>query len=216
MAIRPEDVAFLEQDIAHYDMVILQLEIPMEINILVARYASAKGVPVMLNAAPSDELPQELLQNITYISPNEHEAADITGISIDCGSGEALEKRTRAVAAKLMEMGVDHALITLGARGAAFGDRKEFLLCPAREDVTVVDPTAAGDSFVAAFCTAVCCGAAHGRAVEFANDVAAITVSRMGAQPSLPTIGEVAAGWNGEDRVKFRQIYAVLQEGKTA
>lgn len=80
----------------------------------------------------------------------------------------------------------------------------------------MVDPTAAGDSFVAAFCTAVCCGAAHGQAVEFANDVAAITVSRMGAQPSLPTISEVAAGWSGEERAKFRQIYAVLQEGKTA
>ena len=216
MAIRPEDVAFLEEDIAHYDMVILQLEIPMEINILVARYARAKGVPVMLNAAPSDKLPLELLQNITYISPNEHEAADITGISIDCDSGETLENRVRAATAKLMEMGVDHALITLGSRGAAFGDREEFLLCPAREGVTVVDPTAAGDSFVAAFCTAVCCGAGHGQAVEFANDVAAITVSRMGAQPSLPTIEEVAAGWSGEERTKFRQIYTVLQEGKTA
>ena len=110
MAITPEEVAFLKEEVAQYDMVILQLEIPMEINAIVARYAHEKGVPVMLNSAPYADMPQELLENITYISPNEHEAALLTGREL------ATDEDIRWALRKIQEKGVRNALITLGSR----------------------------------------------------------------------------------------------------
>lgn len=185
MKITPEDVAFLEQEIANYDMVILQLEIPMQINEIVAEYAFKKGVPVMLNSAPSAPLSKELLSHLTYISPNEHEAQDITGISPDS------EENIRKAADRLLEMGVQNALITLGSKGAVFANKDVFLKSPCIDSGKPVDPTAAGDSFIGAFCTAVCLGADYESALQFANCTAGITVTRMGAQPSLPSIDEV-------------------------
>ena len=71
---------FLKDAIADFDMVILQHEIPQEVNCVVAEYAKAKGVPVMLNPAPSAEVPEKLISCLTYISPNEHEAEDMVKI----------------------------------------------------------------------------------------------------------------------------------------
>lgn len=185
MLIRPEDVAYLKEDIKHYDMVMLQHEIPMEINELVAGYAHAAGVPVMLNPAPSAPLAQEYLARLSYISPNEHEAADLLGFPIvseaDCEKGIGL----------LRERGVGHVMITRGSEGAAFGDENGLQFSPCVKADQVVDPTAAGDSFVAAFCTATCAGLESRDALIFANHTASITVSRMGAQPSLPSLDEV-------------------------
>lgn len=185
MEIIPDDIAFLEQEIVNYDMVILQLEIPMRINEIVAGYAFTQGVPVMLNSAPSAPLSKELLSHLTYISPNEHEAFDLTGITPD--SGESIRKAINSLNGK----GVKNVLITLGNKGAAFGNQALFLTSPCIDCGKLVDPTAAGDSFVGAFCTAVCMGVNTEKALQFANCTAGITVSRMGAQPSLPSIQEV-------------------------
>lgn len=193
MAITPDDIAFLKDTISDFDMVILQLEIPMAINELVAEYAFNAGVPVMLNSAPSAPLSPELLSHLAYISPNEHEAADITGIAIRKENGSVNAEDIRANIAALREMGVRNALITLGSSGAIFGNEDEYIYSPCVDVVEVKDPTAAGDSFVGAFCTAVCAGLCHKEALEFANYVATLTVSRMGAQPSLPTLDEVLA-----------------------
>lgn len=185
MRITAEDVAFLKEGIAEYDMVILQYEIPMEINELVAGYAHAKGVPVMLNTAPSAPTSGELLGHVAYISPNEHEAQDLTGIAVTD------EASAREAAEKLLSRGVQNVLITRGSEGAVLKNEKEFIVSPCVRCEKVADPTAAGDSFVGAFCTAVCLGATHEEALVFANCTAHITVSRMGAQPSLPTLTEV-------------------------
>ena len=186
MDIGSADIAFLKEKIAEYDMVMLQLEIPMDINIQVARWAKEKGVPVMLNSAPFTPIPEELLQCLTYISPNEHEAKLLTGLAVETDAG--IEK---AIAA-LQRMGVQNSLITLGERGAACaGKEGRVLFSPALTGIEVRDTTAAGDSFVAAFCTAVCMDLPMDRAMCFANHTAAITVSRMGAMPSLPTLEEV-------------------------
>ena len=188
MAITPEEVAFLKEEVAQYDMVILQLEIPMEINAIVARYAHEKGVPVMLNSAPYADMPQELLENITYISPNEHEAALLTGREL------ATDEDIRWALRKIQEKGVRNALITLGSRGVAYlSESGELLVAPAAKNIRVMDPTAAGDSFVGAFCTAVCSGMEIGQALVFANYTAGLTCCRMGAQPSLPLLHEVFA-----------------------
>lgn len=194
MAIRAEDVAFLREDIARYDMVILQLEIPMEINCLVASYAHAKGVPVMLNSAPYAPMPEQLLKNITYISPNEHEAALLTGRELQT------DEDIRWALREIQRMGVRNALITLGSRGVAYlSEDGQLLLAPAARDVHVKDPTAAGDSFVGAFCTAICSGMEIGDALTFANYTAGLTCSRMGAQPSLPQLEEVFRFLDAQD-----------------
>ena len=191
MEILPEEIAFLEARIGQYDMVILQLEIPLRINIRVAQYAKAKGVPVMLNPAPSAPLPEELLECLTYLSPNEHEAQDLTGVRIAHEGRWVDVDAVRRAAAILQSKGVQNVLITLGSAGAALVQGKEFYMSPAVENVRAVDPTAAGDSFVGAFCTAVCRGMNPGQALCFANYTAALTVSRMGAMPSLPSLEEV-------------------------
>ena len=184
--IAPAEIAFLEESISDYDMVMLQLEISMEINQMVAAYAHAKGVPVMLNCAPIAPLPEELLKHVTYLSPNEHEAKILTGIEVkdDASIIQAL--------GCIHAMGVERALITLGDRGVAYENEDGVLMySKALSGLDVKDTTAAGDSFVGAFCTAVCLGVEMKRALEFANHTAALTVCRMGAQPSLPTIREV-------------------------
>lgn len=180
-----EDVAFLEEKIADFDMVIMQHEITQSVNCKVAEYAKAKGVPVMLNPAPSAEVPMELISCLTYISPNEHEAEDIIGIKPE--GDDAIDK---AVAA-LHNMGVNNVIITLGKAGCAFSDGIKLINSPSIDIAPVVDPTAAGDSFIGAFCTATAAGIMPGDALVFANCTAGITVSRMGAQTSLPTYDEV-------------------------
>lgn len=191
MTLKPEDVAFLKDTIGNYDLVVLQLEIPMEINVLVARYAYEKGVPVMLNSAPSAPLPEELLHYLTYLSPNEHEAFDLTGVEIAHNGSDVDMEAVKTAAEALRKKGVDQVLITLGSAGAALVNDDGFYHCGAVQGVKAVDPTAAGDSFVGAFCVAICRGMPIGDALTFANHTAALTVSKMGAMPSLPTLAEV-------------------------
>ena len=191
MAITPEDIAFLKEEISQYDLLMLQLEIPMEINQLAARYAWEQGVPVMLNPAPSAPLSSELLSHVTYLSPNEHEAADLAGCPA-LRTGNVLDReRIRAAAASLRKRGAENVLITLGDAGAALDNGRELKLSPCVPGVHAVDPTAAGDSFVASFCVGICSGWSAGQALDFANRAAALTVSAMGAMPSLPTMEQV-------------------------
>lgn len=185
MDITLQDIAFLEKEVSKYDMVMLQLEIPMEINIAVAKFAKAAGVPVMLNPAPADKLPEELLSCLTYISPNEHEAKEITGIE------PTNENGIKECVAALKKMGVENVLITLGKEGCAFCNGDEVVISPSVKAEKVVDPTAAGDSFMGAFCTAIAAGISVEKSLLFANCVGSLTVSKMGAQTSLSYLDDV-------------------------
>jgi len=191
MEIKPDDVAFLKETVEEYDMVVLQLEIPMEINEIVARFAHDKGVPVLLNPAPAAPLSDELLSCLTYIAPNEHEAAQLTGVVIHKENNEVNMDDVKAAADVLLAKGVQNVIITLGSSGAVIADKNGINFSPCVDIVEVKDPTAAGDSFVGAFTTAVCAGLNHRQALDFANYTATLTVSRMGAQPSLPALDEV-------------------------
>lgn len=193
MTITPDDVAFLKDTIADYDMVILQFEIPMAINVLVAGWAREAGVPVMVNPAPAAPIPDELLRCADFFSPNEHEAAALTGVKIGTEGGVCMADLKEA-AAILRGKGVRHLLVTLGENGAAICQEDGVELIPAVPDVRAIDPTAAGDSFVAAFCVGVCAGLSRSEAIDLARNTAAITVSRMGAQPSLPMLADVLEG----------------------
>ena len=191
MTITPEDVAFLEEEIANYDLVVLQLEIPMAINELVAKYAHNKGVPVFLNTAPWEPISDDFLSCLTYVCPNETEAEGLTGIHIPREGRTADLGAAKCAAEKLIGRGAKNVLITLGAAGAAmFGEVGEQY-SPSAKGITAVDPTAAGDSFIGGFCYSVCSGKSIEEAMRFANHTAALTVSRMGAIPSLPTLKEV-------------------------
>lgn len=193
MAITKEDVAFLKEGVKDYDLVVLQLEIPMEINELVAGYAYEAGVPVMLNSAPSAPLSDALLSHLSFISPNEHEAADLTGITIDHQGDWYDEKAARRACDTLHAKGVKNVLVTLGSAGAVLSTSDGFCFSPALKGINVVDPTAAGDSFVGAFCTGVACGWSWDETLAFSNVVGALTVSKPGAMPSLSKLDEVVA-----------------------
>ncbi len=192
MTLTPEDIKFLKNKISKYDMVILQNEIPAETNEAVIEFAYSSGVPVMLNAAPSRPVSQRIMSKLAYISPNEHEAFDMTGIKIDV-NGSGIDFCTvKNVTNYFLDRGVKNVLITLGSNGVVMANHEKYIFHPCIDVVDVADPTAAGDSFVGAFCTGICSGMTEESAIEFASYAATITVSRLGAQPSLPTYGEVA------------------------
>ena len=188
-----EHVAWLKEEIGSYDMLMLQFELPMEVIETVAQWAHDAGVPVMVNPAPAAPISPKLMACTTYLSPNEHEAALISGHPIGVSEAGASDEDIRAVAAWFREKGVEHLIITLGENGSAAADEASVFRTPCVRMPQVADPTAAGDSFVAAFCTGICAGLPQGEALAFASHTAAITVSRMGAMPSLPTVEEVQA-----------------------
>jgi len=200
----PEDLTWLREGVKSYDMMMLQLELPMDVTKYAARCAHDAGVPVMLNPAPAAALDDALLSCVTYLSPNEHEAALLTGLPLRADENGADDGDIAAVSAALRAKGVDRVLITLGGNGSASAGADGVRRTPCVKMAEVKDPTAAGDSFVAAFCTGVTAGLPEAEALAFASHAAAITVSRMGAMPSLPTTAEVQAllrqrGYDGFD-----------------
>lgn len=194
MALTKADAAFLESSIDAYDMVLLQFEIPMEVNEYVAEIAHKKGIPVVLNPAPAREVPASLLRSIQCICPNEHEAAILTGCDLSRDSdGLISDAKLRSATDRILAMGVPEVVITLGHQGAVYARKDTWSFCPAVQGTVVKDPTAAGDSFIGAYSYGVCSGLSPQQALKFASCTASITVSRMGAQPSLPALPEVLA-----------------------
>lgn len=185
------DLSWLETDIKKYDLVMLQLELTMEVTKYVAAVASKAGVPVMLNPAPAASLDDELLSNVTYLSPNEHEAALLTGHAIKATEDSISDADLNTVLELLHKKGVDKVMITLGSNGSVLSDSEGLHRGSCVRMPDVKDTTAAGDSFVASFCTGITAGLSANDSLAFASHAAAITVSRMGAIPSLPTLDEV-------------------------
>ena len=186
-----EEVAWLRAEMSSFDMVLLQLEVPIEVNLAVAGWAREAGVPVMLNPAPATELDERLLRLVTYLTPNEQEASAETGLPLRMDRRGIQRDDLKQIAAALRARGVENVIITLGGNGSAvvLDDGIRYIPCVHMEHVA--DPTAAGDSFVAALCVGLSVGLPQTEALAFASHTAAITVSRMGAMPSLPTLDEV-------------------------
>lgn len=186
-----DEVAWIQEEISSYDIVLLQLEVPIEVNRAVARWAKEAGVPVMLNPAPATDLDDELLGYVTYLTPNEQEASTETGIPLGCDEKGPSKSDLQKIGQALWSKGVEHVIITLGGAGSAVvkEDRIHYIdpVCMPH----IADPTGAGDSFVAAMSVGVSLGLTLDQALHFASHTAAITVSRMGAMPSLPTLEEV-------------------------
>ncbi|MEV4165027.1 ribokinase [Nonomuraea dietziae] len=170
--------------IAGSSALLLQLELPMEAVIGAAQAAQVSGVAVILTPAPAQPLPEELLDAVSLIVPNEHEAAAITGLTDQDKALDALLER------------VPEAVITLGSEGALYGSRAGARLRVPAVRVKAVDTTAAGDTFVGALSVARSEGMAPSDALHFASVAASISVQREGASTSMPTRAEIDAALN--------------------
>ena len=186
-ALRPADIEQAADAIRSADIVVLQLEIPLETVVRTAAIAAAAGVPVVLDPAPAPAgpLPAELLKNVTYLKPNESEAERLTGIAVvDHASAQK-------AAEKLLAAGAKHVIITMGSRGALVVEQPgEGRMIPPNQ-VTPVDSTAAGDAFSGALAVALARGETLVAAAQFAALVGALSTTKLGAQPSLPSDDEV-------------------------
>lgn len=185
------DLKWMEEEVKNYDLLILQLELLPKTTEYAAACAHKAGVPVMLNPAPAAPLSPDFLRCITYLSPNEYEAALLSGHKLDADESGVNEEDVRAVGKALQEKGVDKIMITLGSNGSVVVDKEGLKFTECVKMTEVKDPTAAGDSFVGAFCTGITAGLPEKEALAFASHTAAITVCGMGAMPSLPDINQV-------------------------
>ena len=185
-----QEIGWLRESVRDYDMVIMQFELPMEIVEAIAEWAHEAGVSVMVNPAPAAPISDRLLNALTFLSPNEHEAAILSGHSISVENGIDFDD-VQAVAEAFQKRGVKNLIITMGGNGSVTVGENGIHHTACVKMPSVADPTAAGDSFVAAFCTVLAAGLPAGKALDFASHAGAITVTRMGAMPSLPTITEV-------------------------
>ena len=185
-----EDISWLKSEINKFDMVLLQLELRMDVVEAVAEWAKSHNVPVMLNPAPAGKLSNKLLSCISYMSPNEHEAAIMSDHKINVEDGVSISD-VKKVYKLLNATGKIKIIITLGDKGAVLCENNSIYMVPAAKIARLVDPTAAGDSFVASFCTFICAGLTEEKALRAASYAAALTVSGRGAMPSLPTLEKV-------------------------
>ena len=180
----PADVRQAKNVFVGAGMLVMQLETPLATVQAAADLATKAGVRVILNPAPAQPLPDKLLKKISIITPNETEAELLTGIKVDSDAGAA------KAADKLLARGVKTVIITLGSRGAFVAGEGVAELVPGFK-VKAVDTTAAGDTFNGALAVALVEGQTLGHAVRFANAAAAISVTRLGAQTSVPTRKEI-------------------------
>lgn len=173
----PADIAPFAADVAQAAVLLLQLETPVETVLAAAKAARAGGATVILNPAPARKLPRALYAQLDWITPNETEAEILTGVRV---TDVASARRARDW---FLARGVGHVLVTLGAKGVYCGDCDRIF--PSRR-VKAVDCVAAGDTFNGAFAVALAEGRDCADAIAFAQKAAAISVTRPGAQSSIP------------------------------
>jgi len=180
----PQDIDRARPAIEAADMIVLQLETPLETVEHAVAIASQKDVPVILNPAPGRKLERRLIEKISCLTPNETEAAILTGIRVTD------DDTARKAGTKLLELGAGSVVVTMGKRGAMLITTEGSSLVPVFA-VHPVDATAAGDAFTGGLAYAIASGRDLRDAVEFANAAAALAVTKMGAQPSMPTRDEL-------------------------
>ncbi len=181
-----ENVLAAQKDFADCDAVLTQFETTTEAVLAAKELANKYQKPFILNPAPFISVPASLFDGVDYVTPNETEAEQFTGIKVD-----TLED-CRAAAQKFFAMGVKNVIITLGVRGAYFTDGKQEIVVPAIK-VKAVETTGAGDAFNGGLATAIAEGMPMEKALQFATCTAAISVTRYGSSPSMPYRHEIAA-----------------------
>jgi ribokinase len=177
--LRPADVARAASAIAKAGAVVAQLEVPLPAVARAAALARKHNVPFILNPAPMRKLPAALLRQVSVLVPNEHEAALLSG-----------ERDPKHAAKKLLAAGCAAVVITLGAKGALIADGREVRTLPAPR-VQPVDTVGAGDCFTGWLAAGIAEGLALPAAAARAIIAASLSVTRHGAQPSMPKRSEV-------------------------
>jgi ribokinase len=180
----PDDVDKAESDIASAAVVVAQLEIPIETVHHAAELAKKYNVHFILDPAPARAIPKSLLEMVDVIKPNETEAEILTSIRVtDADSA-------KKAADMLLDAGVKNVIISMGDKGFFIADRENYEMVQNKK-VIAKDSTAAGDAFTGALAFGMANGKSVKQAAVYANAVAAVSVTRFGAQPSMPTKKEV-------------------------
>ena len=179
-AVTPEYLRTQEHLLDSASMVLAQLEIPIETVLELGRLCAERQIPLMLDPAPARELPADLFPLLTWFTPNETEAAFY------------LDPAAQESATALLSLGLKGVILKQGARGAMLATASEQHRAAAPA-VTAVDTTAAGDTCNGAFAAAIASGLSASNALDLAVAAAALSVTRQGAQPSMPTRIEVEA-----------------------
>jgi ribokinase len=190
------DVEKAMQSIGKFDVLVMPLETPLETIYTAAKIASQRGAKVLLNPAPAQVLNSDLLELVDVLLPNEYEVSLMTGLPSLQSAADV-----RIAAEKLLSHGVKNLIVTMGNQGAMLFDGKmesNISACP----VQAVDSTAAGDCFVGALAVGLCEGKSLPAAAKFASAAAALSVTRAGAQPSLPRREEVVQFMNERRKSK--------------
>jgi len=181
-----EDVERAAGEIRGAGAVVAQLEVPVETVQHAVQLAQKADVPFILDPAPACPLPAELLGRVAVLTPNETEARILTGVEV-CDESSA-----RAAAERLLASGVKAVVVTMGATGFLWADAEAMAFVSAPK-VNAVDATAAGDAFTGSLAVGLAQGQSLREAATFAARAAALSVTKMGAQPSMPTRQEVDA-----------------------
>lgn len=179
----PAHIDAARELIEQSDIVVLQLEVPMETVVHAIKLARALGKTVVLNPAPAAKVPADVLALVDYLIPNEIEAAMLAGAGVDAHD-------VKALAAALRKQGSDNIIITLGYKGvhaALYGGDHDF---PAQA-VQAVDTTAAGDTFIGGFVAGLASGLDEAEAIAQGQRAAAWSVTKPGAQTSIPYLHEL-------------------------
>ena len=179
MLLNEQDVDKMLEEMCEGDILLMQLEIPLQTVEYAARKAFEKGVKVVLNPAPARNLPKALLRYLYMITPNRIEAEMLTGIKI------TNDVDAEDVAKEINAMGVQNVIVTLGSKGCLIRENGASYRVDAFK-VEPVDTTAAGDTFNGALCVALAEGMELKQAAVMASKASSIAVTRMGAQSSIP------------------------------
>ncbi len=183
-ALTPDDLSGMEKVFEKAKVMLVQLETPIDTVKASLRMARKNNVTTILNPAPATELDDEIFSLVDILTPNETELELLSGMETD-----SIEK-VEAAGKHLLKKGVSKLIVTLGSQGSIHIEKDFVRLHPAYS-VKAVDTTAAGDSFNAALAVSLAKGEPMENAITFATKVGAMTVTKHGAQTSLPLMGEV-------------------------
>lgn len=184
MKLSPHDIVSKSDLFFTTSVVLTQLEIPIDTVVQSAKLTRQNNAIFILNPAPAASLPESIFPLIDFITPNENELELLSGVTTSDDSSIKL------AAEKLLKKGIKNVIVTLGSRGSMLINDSTAKHFPANK-VKVVDSTAAGDAFNGAFASSISEGHSIEEAIEFANKVASIAVTRMGAQSSMPYLSEI-------------------------
>jgi len=182
--VTPEDLDANVAILRSAGMVLAQLEIPVETVEYLARICARENVPLILDPAPARDLPHGLLHNVAWFTPNQTEAAFYLGSAYD-------QPTAAETAEVLLSYGCRGVVLKMGANGIYLSSPGAAGILVPAYSVNAIDTTAAGDAFNGGFATALMLGKSPGDSAAFAAAVAAISVTRSGAQPSMPSMPEV-------------------------